>query len=148
MKGRRVVKSYRPKPSELEEQWYYVDAKDKVLGRLATQVSKVLLGKNDPRFMAGVDLKHHVVIVNTDQIAVTGRKMEKKKYYRHSGFTGGLKLRTMDEQMAKDSREVVRQAIKGMLPKNRFGHNLLSHLRIYAGSEHQHQAQKPAVLEI
>ena len=143
-----TAKTYVAKPSTIERKWYVVDAKDQRLGRLATRIADTLRGKNKPTYTPNIDTGDFVVVVNADRIAVTGRKMEKKIYYRHTGYPGGLKQRTLAEMMEKKPEEVIRLAVKGMMPKNRLGRAQLKKLKIFTGPEHGHAAQKPEELEI
>lgn len=131
------------KPSELEEIWYVVDAQDKVLGKLACDVASVLRGKHMPNFSPHVDMKTHVIVVNAEKVGLSGRKWDKKIYYHHSGWRGGLRSFTAKELNERKPGELVRRAVKGMLPKNKLAAVLMTHLRIFAGPEHHHQAQKP-----
>lgn len=128
--------------------WYVVDASGQVLGRLAAAVAKLIIGKHRPQFQPGQDCGGFVVVLNADKVAVTGTKMQSKMYYRHSGYPGGLKTRTLQEFMKMDSAEVVRHAVKGMLPKNKLGNRLITKLKVYKGSEHPHKAQLPQAIDI
>ena len=130
----------------LQERWYVVDARDAVLGRLASQIAHVLRGKHLPEFTPHVNMKTHVIVVNADRIQLTGKKLENKKYYRHSGWVGGLRETTAIELNEKKPGELVRLAVKGMLPGNTLGRQAMTRLRIFAGPEHHHQAQKPEPL--
>jgi len=131
-----------------ERPWYEVDATGQVLGRFATAVAKLLIGKNRAEFQPGQDCGGFVVVINTDKITVTGAKLKQKLYYRHSGYPGGLKSRTLQECMHRDSTEVIRDAVKGMLPKNKLGSRLITKLKIYRGSEHPHKAQLPETMDV
>ena len=142
------MKTYVAKPSNIDRDWLIVDAKDQRLGRLATRIADSLRGKTKPTFTPNIDTGDFVVVVNASRIAVTGRKLENKIYYRHTGYPGGLKQRTLAEMMEKKPEEVLRLAVKGMLPKNRLGRAQLKKLKIYAGPEHPHQAQKPQPMEL
>jgi large subunit ribosomal protein L13 len=142
------MKTYNPKPGEIQRDWLIVDAEGKTLGRLATQIAERLRGKNKPQFAPHVDIGDFVVVVNAEKIAVTGKKLEQKIYYRHSGFPGGLRERTLKEQLNRQPTEVLRKAVKGMLPRNRLGRQQLTKLKIYAGPEHPHDAQAPTPLEV
>jgi large subunit ribosomal protein L13 len=133
-------------PKTIERKWFVVDAAGQTLGRLASEVAKVLRGKNKPIFTPHIDTGDYVIIVNADKITVTGRKMEQKQYYRHSDYIGGLKSVSLREMMEKKPEEVVRKAVKGMLPKGPLGSEMISKLHVYAGSEHPHAAQKPEAL--
>jgi large subunit ribosomal protein L13 len=142
------MKTYNPKPGEIQRDWLIVDAEGKTLGRLATQIAERLRGKNKPQFAPHVDIGDFVVVVNAEKIAVTGKKLEQKIYYRHSGYPGGLRQRTLKEQLNRQPTEVLRKAVKGMLPRNRLGRQQLTKLKIYAGPEHPHDAQAPTPLEV
>ena len=142
------MKTYNAKPGEIERRWYVVDAEGKTLGRLATQIADTLRGKTKPQYTPHVDTGDFVVVVNAEKIAVTGKKLEEKIYYRHSGYPGGLKERTLREQLERRPTEVLRQAVKGMLPKNRLAARQLTKLKIYAGPDHPHEAQAPKELEV
>jgi large subunit ribosomal protein L13 len=133
-------------PKTIERKWFVVDAAGQTLGRLASEVAKVLKGKNKPIFTPHIDTGDYVIVVNADKIAVTGKKMEQKRYYRHSDYIGGLKSVSLREMMEKKPEEVVRKAVKGMLPKGPLGSEMISKLHVYAGSEHPHAAQKPEAL--
>jgi len=145
---RTVQKTYVPKSGDITQDWKLVDANGKNLGRLATEISSILLGKDKPIFTPGVDTGDYVIVVNAERITVTGNKMEDKYYYRHSGYPGGLKKINLKDQLAKYPDRVIRQAVWGMLPHNRFGRKLLKKLKIYAGSDHPHQAQNPVQVEL
>jgi large subunit ribosomal protein L13 len=142
------TKTYVAKPTDRERNWLLVDANGKTLGRLATQIAERLRGKNKPQFAPHVDIGDFVVVVNAEKIAVTGKKLEQKIYYRHSGYPGGLRERTLKEQLNRRPTEVLRKAVKGMLPRNRLGRQQLTKLKIYAGPEHPHDAQAPTPLEV
>ena len=141
------MKTYTAKPGEIERRWYVVDAEGQNLGRLATRIADMLRGKNKPQFTPHVDTGDFVVVVNAEKIAVTGNKLDEKIYYRHSGYPGGLKQRTLREQLDRRPTEVLRTAVKGMLPKNKLAARQLTKLKIYAGPEHPHTAQAPEPLE-
>jgi large subunit ribosomal protein L13 len=143
-----TVRTYSPKPGDAQRQWLVIDATDVVLGRLATQAAALLRGKHKPTFAPHADMGDFVIIINADKVALTGAKLEQKRAYRHSGFPGGLKSRTYSELLAMDSRKAVEKAIKGMLPHNSLGRQQLSKLKVYAGAEHPHAAQKPVPFEI
>ncbi len=136
------------KTAEIERKWYVVDAEGQTLGRLASQVAAVLRGKNKPIYTPHLDTGDYVIIINADKIAVTGKKLDQKLYRKHSEYTGGFKETTLKEMMNKKPEEVIRHAVKGMLPKNTLGKNMLKKLHVYAGAEHNHEAQKPEALEI
>ena len=142
------AKTYTAKPGEIERRWYVVDAEGQTLGRLATRIADTLRGKNKTQFTPHVDTGDFVVVVNAEKIAVTGKKLDEKIYYRHSGYPGGLKQRTLREQLDRRPTEVLRTAVKGMLPKNKLAARQLTKLKIYAGPEHPHTAQAPQPLEV
>ena len=142
------MKTYNPKPGEIQRDWLIVDAEGQTLGRLATQIAERLRGKNKPQFAPHVDTGDFVVVINAEKITVTGKKLEQKIYYRHSGYPGGLRERTLKEQLNRQPTEVLRKAVKGMLPRNRLGRAQLTKLKIYAGPEHPHEAQAPTTLEV
>ena len=137
------MKTYSAKPGEITREWYVVDAQGKTLGRLATQIADTLRGKRKPQFTPHIDTGDFVIVVNADKIHVTGNKLDQKKYYRHSGYPGGLRERTLREQLERRPTEVLRIAVKGMLPKNRLARQQITKLKIYAGPEHPHSAQEP-----
>ena len=141
------MKTYSAKPGEIVREWYLVDAQGQTLGRLATQIADTLRGKRKPQFTPHVDTGDFVVVVNAEKIQVTGNKLDQKRYYRHSGYPGGLKSRTLREQLDRRPTEVLRVAVKGMLPKNRLARQQITKLKIYAGPEHPHEAQNPRPLE-
>ena len=143
----RAMTTYTAKPGEIQRDWYVVDAEGKTLGRLATAIADTLRGKGKPVYTPHVDTGDFVVVVNAEKIAVTGNKLDQKKYYRHSGYPGGLKERTLREQLQRRPTEVIRKAVKGMLPKNRLARQQLGKLKIYAGPEHPHEAQAPKPFE-
>ncbi len=142
------MKTWTPTPQDIKRDWIMVDAKDKILGRLASQIAMHLRGKHKPEYAPHMDNGDFVVVVNVEKIKVTGNKLLDKKYYRHSGFPGGLKEISLRDQLAKKPDEVLRIAVRGMLPKNRLGRQLLKKLKIYAGSEHPHTAQEPKPLDL
>src|SRR5918992_669231 len=142
------MKTWTAKPGEGTRDWYVVDAEGKTLGRLATRIADTLRGKNKPQFTPHVDTGDFVVVVNAERIAVTGKKMDEKIYYRHSGYPGGLKERTLRQQLARRPEDVIRLAVKGMLPRNRMARAQLTKLKVYAGPDHPHEAQQPKPLEI
>jgi large subunit ribosomal protein L13 len=142
------LKTYSAKPGEITREWYVVDAEGKTLGRLATQIADVLRGKRKAAYTPHVDTGDFVVVVNAEKIAVTGSKLDDKMYYRHSGYPGGLKARPLREQLERRPTEVLRKAVKGMLPKNRLARQQLGKLKIYAGPEHPHEAQAPKPLDV
>jgi len=140
------MKTYSAKPGEITREWYVVDAEGKTLGRLATQIADTLRGKRKPQFTPHVDTGDFVIVVNAEKIAVTGNKLDQKRYYRHSGYPGGLRSRTLREQLDRRPTEVLRVAVRGMLPKNRLARQQITKLKIYAGPEHPHAAQNPKPL--
>lgn len=140
------MKTYMASPATIERKWYVVDATGYTLGRLASEVAKVLRGKNKAVFTPHIDTGDYVIVVNADKIKVTGKKLDQKIYYRHSEYVGGMKETTLREMMAKKPEKVVELAVKGMLPKGPLGRQMYTKLHVYAGSEHKHQAQKPEVL--
>jgi len=142
------MKTYNAKAGEIDRLWYVVDAEGKTLGRLATQIADTLRGKGKPEYTPHVDTGDFVVVVNAEKIAVTGNKLDKKIYYRHSGYPGGLKERPLREELARRPTEVLRKAVKGMLPRNRLARTQITKLKIYAGPEHPHEAQAPRHLEV
>ncbi len=137
------MKTYSAKPGEIQRDWYVVDAEGQTLGRLATQIAERLRGKGKPQFTPHVDTGDFVVVVNAEKIAVTGNKLDDKMYYRHSGYPGGLRSRPLREQLDRLPAEVLRKAVRGVLPRNRLGRQQLTKLKIYAGPEHPHGAQDP-----
>jgi large subunit ribosomal protein L13 len=140
------TKTYTPRESEIDRRWYVVDAADQTLGRLASRVARVLEGKHKPTYAPHLDTGDHVIILNASRIAVTADKRETKKYIRHSGYPGGYKEETLGHLLDRRPEEVIRRAVKGMLPRNRLGVQMLRKLKVYAGPEHPHQAQKPEPL--
>jgi len=142
-----VNKTYSTKPTDIKRKWFVVDAQGKTLGRLATRVASVLIGKHKPEFVPHMDVGDFVIVVNADKIHVNGRKMEQKKYYRHSGYPGGLSEITLRDQLVRYPTRAVELAVRGMLPKNRLGRKMLRKLKVYASPEHPHGPQKPEWLE-
>jgi large subunit ribosomal protein L13 len=142
------MKTYSAKPSDVTRTWYVVDASEVSLGRLAAKVATLLTGKGKPQFTSHIDVGDYVIVINADNLVVTGNKMQKKMYYRHSGFPGGLSEATLADKMAKDSTEVIVQAVRGMLPVNKLRSERLKRLKVYAGNEHTHEAQQPTVLSL
>ena len=140
------MKSFMASPATIERKWYVVDATDKTLGRLASEVAKVLRGKNKPIFTPHIDTGDYVIIVNAEKVQVTGKKLDQKVYYHHSDYVGGMKETTLREMMAKKPEKVIELAVKGMLPKGPLGREMYKKLYVYAGPYHKHQAQKPEVL--
>jgi large subunit ribosomal protein L13 len=141
-----MQKTWNAKPGEIERQWYLVDAEGQTLGRLATRIAETLRGKRKPQYTPHVDTGDFVIVVNAEKIAVTGKKLDDKLYYRHSGYPGGLRSRTLREELERRPTEVLRKAVKGMLPRNRLGRAQLRKLKIYAGAEHPHESQAPKPL--
>jgi large subunit ribosomal protein L13 len=142
------VKSYMARPLEVERKWYVVDAEGQTLGRLATEIARILRGKNKPQYTPHVDTGDFVVVVNAEKVVVTGRKAEQKVYRRHSGYPGGLKTTTYEQMLERRPTEILRRAVKGMMPKTRLARQQLRKLKIYAGPEHPHAAQNPQTLEV
>ncbi|MEW9528972.1 50S ribosomal protein L13 [Microbispora sp. NPDC049125] len=142
------MRTFSPKPNDVERQWYVIDATDVVLGRLASQVAILLRGKHKPIFAPHVDTGDFVIVVNADKIALTGNKLEQKKAYRHSGYPGGLRSVSYSELMEKRPDRAVEKAVRGMLPKNSLGRKMAKKLKVYAGTEHPHQAQQPVSYQI
>jgi large subunit ribosomal protein L13 len=142
------VKTHVVKQDDIQREWFLVDAEGQTLGRLASKIAQVLRGKHKPVFSPHNDSGDFVIVVNADKIQVTGNKMDQKMYYRHSGYIGGLKERTLREQLRRHPDEVITQAVKGMLPHNRLGRKIIKKLKVYAGPEHPHQAQQPKALEL
>ncbi len=140
------MKSYMANPDKIERKWYVVDAADCTLGRLASEVAKILRGKNKPQFTPHIDTGDYVIIVNAEKIKVTGKKLDQKVYYHHSGYVGGMKETTLKEMLAKKPEKVLELAVKGMLPKGPLGRSMLKKLFVYAGPEHKHEAQKPETI--
>jgi large subunit ribosomal protein L13 len=143
-----MEKTYVTKPAEIQREWFVVDAEGKTLGRLASEVARILRGKHKPIYSPSVDAGDYVIVVNAQKIQVTGRRLDQKKYYRHSGYLGGLSEITLRDQLDRYPNRVIEAAVKGMLPKNRLGRQMIKKLKIYADANHPHQAQQPAVLEI
>ena len=135
--------TYMAKPNEVERKWYIIDAEGKVLGRLASEAARILRGKHKPQFTPHVDTGDFVIIINADKIQLTGKKLDNKKYYRHSGYPGGLKVTVAGEMLKNKPERMIEIAVKGMLPKNTLGRSQAKKLKIFAGSEHPHQAQNP-----
>jgi large subunit ribosomal protein L13 len=141
-----LMKTYSAKPKEIEQRWYLVDAEGQTLGRLATRIADTLRGKRKPQYTPHIDTGDFVVVVNAEKIGVTGKKRDDKIYYRHSGYPGGLRERTFAEEIERRPTEVLRKAVKGMLPRNRLARRQLTKLKVYAGPEHPHEAQNPSPL--
>jgi large subunit ribosomal protein L13 len=142
------MKTYVATPATRERNWLVVDATGKTLGRLATEIANTLRGKKKPQYTPHCDVGDFVIVVNAEKVSVTGNKRQEKRYYRHSGFPGGLRSRTFEEMIERRPEEVLRLAVKGMLPRSRLGRQQLRKLKIYAGPDHPHQAQQPAVMEV
>jgi large subunit ribosomal protein L13 len=143
-----MMKSYMARPLEVERRWYVVDAEGQTLGRLATEIATILRGKSKPQYTPHVDTGDFVVVVNAEKVVVTGRKAEQKVYRRHSGYPGGLKETSYERMMERRPTEILRRAVKGMMPKNRLARQQLRKLKIYAGPEHPHAAQNPQPYEV
>ena len=142
------MRTYSPKASEITRKWYVVDAEDLVLGRLSTEVARILRGKHKPTFAPHMDMGDHVIVINAEKAVLTSNKADQKLVYRHSGYPGGLKSRTFAEAQALRPEEGVRRAVRGMLPKNRLGRQMLTKLKVYAGPNHPHSAQMPETLDL
>lgn len=141
------MKTYMPNPSQVERKWYVVDAEGQTLGRLASEVAKVLRGKNKAIYTPHADCGDYVIVVNAEKIKVTGKKLDQKIYYHHSDYVGGMKEQTLKEKLAKKPEDVIYLAVKGMLPKGPLGRSMIKKLHVYAGPEHEQQAQKPVELK-
>jgi large subunit ribosomal protein L13 len=142
------MKTFSAKPAEVERQWWVVDAQGQTLGRLATRIATVLCGKHKPIYTPHIDTGDYVIVINAEKIEVTGKKLDTIIYYRHSGYPGGLKERTLREQLVKFPERPIEEAVKGMLPKSKLGRHMLKKLKVYAGTEHPHTAQQPQLLEL
>jgi large subunit ribosomal protein L13 len=147
LERKTVQKTYYPKADEIQRDWVVVDANDQTLGRLATQISTLMLGKHKPGFTPGVEMGDYVIVVNAAHIKVSGNKMDDKLYYRHTGYPGGLKSINLRDLLAKNPEQVIEKAVWGMLPHNRMGRHLMRKLRVYAGPDHPHRAQNPKPIE-
>ncbi|MFZ0545249.1 MAG: 50S ribosomal protein L13 [Candidatus Promineifilaceae bacterium] len=143
-----MEKTFITKPAEVKRNWFVVDAEGKTLGRLASEVARILRGKHKPIFSPSVDTGDYVIVVNAKKIRVTGRRLDQKKYYRHSGYLGGLTEISLRDQLEQYPNRVIEAAVKGMLPKNRLGRQMIKKLKVYADADHPHQAQQPSQLEI
>lgn len=141
-------RTYSPRAAEIERRWYVVDASGKTLGRLASQIAQILRGKHKPGYSPHMDMGDHIVVINAEKVRVTGRKAEQKVYHRHTGYPGGIRTTRYSQLMQKHPERILRMAIKGMLPGNVLGRNMFKKLRVYAGAEHRHIAQKPEVLDL
>jgi large subunit ribosomal protein L13 len=142
------MKTYQAKKEEVEHRWFLVNAEGKILGRLATELAKILKGKTKPTYTPHTDTGDFVVIINAGKLVLTGKKMQDKKYYRHTGYPGGIRETTAEKLMATKPTELIRKAVKGMLPKNSLGRQMLTKLKVYAGPDHPHEAQRPVPLEV
>lgn len=142
------MKTYTAKPKDIKREWFLIDAEGKTLGRLATKIAEILRGKHKPIYTPHLDCGDYVIVINADKIRVTGRKLDQKIYYRHSGYPGGLKSITLRDQLQKHPERVLEAAVRGMLPKNRLGRKMFKKLKVYAGDSHPHQAQQPKTLEL
>jgi len=138
-----VMKTFVPKKEQIEKKWWLVDAENKILGRLATEVATLLRGKKKPEFVDFLDSGDFVIVINAEKIKLTGKKMEQKKYYTHSGYPGAIKEKTMKELMDKNPEEIIKKAVWGMIPKNKLGRQVYKKLKVYRGPQHPHEAQKP-----
>lgn len=143
-----LVKTYTPKPQDIHQVWWIVDAEGQTLGRLASKIAPILRGKHKPSFAPNIDVGDFVIVINCEKIVVTGNKLEEKMYYRHSLYPGGLSEINLSDNLRRFPDRPLREAIKGMLPKGALGHQMIGKLKVYAGSEHPHAAQKPTVLEL
>jgi large subunit ribosomal protein L13 len=142
------MKSFMARPREVERKWLLIDAEGQTLGRLATEIARLLRGKDKPQYTPHVDTGDFVVVVNAEKVVVTGKKAEQKVYYRHSGYPGGLKTTSYEEMLERKPTEILRRAVKGMMPRTRLGRQQLKKLKIYAGPEHPHEAQRPESYEV
>ncbi len=140
-------KTYTPRPADIERAWWTVDATDLPLGRLASEVARILRGKHKPLYTPHLDVGDHVIVINAEKVAVTSAKSEKKIYYRHSGFPGGIKAESFERLQARRPEAIMERAVRGMLPKNRLGRAMFRKLKVYAGPDHEHASQKPQPLE-
>ena len=146
--NKQSMKTFMAKADSIEKKWYVIDANGQTLGRLASEIVKILIGKNKPEFTPSVDTGDYVIVVNAEKVVVTGKKETQKMYRRHTGYIGGLKEVVYKDLMAKHPDRIITQAVKGMLPKNTLGRHMLKKMKVYAGSEHNHQAQNPVVLDL
>jgi large subunit ribosomal protein L13 len=142
------MKTFSPKAAEIRRDWFIVDAEGKTLGRLATELARRLRGKHKPQYTPHMDMGDHIVVINAEKIRVTGRKLKDKMYYRHTGYVGNLKAESLEQLLQRAPERALTQAVKGMLPRNSLGRQMLSKLRVVSGTEHPHQAQQPLPLEI
>jgi large subunit ribosomal protein L13 len=143
-----VKRTYVTKPEDIQRDWFVVDASGQTLGRLASKVAQIVRGKHKPIYSPSVDVGDYVIVVNADKVRVTGRKLDQKKYYRHSGYPGGLKEVSLRRMLEEHPTRVIEHAVRGMLPKNRLGRKMLKKLKVYAGAGHPHEAQQPKPLEL
>lgn len=143
-----MVRTYMAKPEEVQRKWYLIDAEDKTLGRLATEVARILRGKHKPTYTPHVDTGDHVIVINADKVKVTGNKFEDKLYYRHTGYPGGLKVTNFATLLRSKPEQVIEKAVWGMIPHNRLGRSVIKKLRVYRGPNHPHAAQNPEVWEM
>jgi large subunit ribosomal protein L13 len=148
LENRIVEKTFVTKNEDIQREWYVVDASGRTLGRLATEIARVLRGKHKPTYSPSVDVGDFVVVVNAEKVYVTGRKLDRKIYYRHTGYPGGLKERTLREQLRRRPTRVIELAVRGMLPRNRLGRKMYRKLKVYAGASHPHAAQMPKPLDL
>lgn len=146
--GTESMKTFSAKPETVKRDWYVIDAENKVLGRLATEIARRLRGKHKPEYTPHVDTGDYIVVINADKVAVTGNKESDKTYYHHTGYPGGIKSVTLDKQRSQAPERIIEAAVRGMLPKNRLGRAMFRKLKVYAGAEHKHTAQQPKQLEI
>lgn len=142
------MKTYSAKPTDVERKWYVIDASEAPLGRLSTTIAQLLTGKGKPQFTQHIDCGDYVIVINAEQTVATGDKLDKKIYYRHSNYPGGLKQATLGEKMAQDPTFAITHAVRGMLPVNKLRDDRLKRLKVYAGADHQHEAQKPTVISV
>ncbi len=142
------MKTYTVRKGDIKREWYVVDAQGKTLGRLASEIAKILRGKHKPIYVPHLDCGDYVIVVNAEKVRVTGKKLDQKFYYRHSGYPGGLKSINLRDQLQKHPTRVLEAAVRGMLPKNRLGRAMIKKLKVYAGDSHPHQAQQPKALEL
>lgn len=148
MKQARTYKTYVAKPNEVQKEWYVVDATDQTLGRLATRIASILRGKTKPQYTPHEDVGDFVIVINAEKVRVTGRKLDQKIYYRHTGYPGGIRSITLRRQLEKHPERVIEYAVKGMLPRGPLGRRQFKKLKVYAGSDHPHQAQMPKLLAL
>ncbi len=142
------IKTYTPKPEDIQREWFVVDAKDQTLGRLASQIAHILRGKHKPTFSPHMDVGDFVIVINCEKIRVTGNKLDSKMYWRHSGYPGGITGVTLRDQLKNHPERVIEAAVRGMLPKNKLGHAMFKKMKVYAGESHPHEAQQPKVISL